>query len=130
MVQDLKFAFISERDKGLKRAIQSILPDNVEIACAKHIEANVAQQVFVQQCARLVFPLARTFSTLREAELLGKMRRIKPAAATYVLGMNKGMCHETSWMDESHPLPPRHGILTLNLSESVNSILAEACELG
>jgi hypothetical protein len=131
MVRDLKFAFISERDKGLKRAMQSILPDNVEIACAKHIEANVAQQVFVQQCARLVFPLARTFSTLREAELLGKMRRIKPAAAMYVLGMNNGMCHETSWMDESHdPLPPRHRIQTLNSSESVNSILAEACELG
>ena len=89
MVPGLKFAFISDRDKGLKRAMQSIFPDNVEIYCVKHIEANVAaQRGFGQQCARLVLPLARTFSTLREAELLGKMRSIKPAAATYVLGMN------------------------------------------
>jgi hypothetical protein len=69
-------------------------------------------------------------STLREAELLGKMRSIKPAAATYVLGMNNGMWRGTSWMDESNPLPPRYGILTSNSSESVNSMLAEARELG
>jgi hypothetical protein len=110
--------------------MQSIFPDKVEINCAKHIEANVAQRGFGQQCARLVFPLARTFSTLREAELLGKMRSIKPAAATYVLGMNNGMWHGTSWMNESHPLPPRYGILTSNSSGSVNSMLAEARKLG
>ena len=99
--------------------MQSIFPDNIEINCAKHIEANVAQRGFGQQCARLVFPHARTFSTLREAELLaGKMRSIKPAAATYVLGMNNGMWRGTSWMNESHPLPLRYGILTSNLSES------------
>jgi hypothetical protein len=79
--------------------MQSIFPDNVEINCAKHIEANVAHMGFRQQHARLVFPLARTFSTLREAELLGKIRSIKPAAATYVLGMNIGMRRGTrGWM--------------------------------
>ena len=130
MVPGLKFAFISDRDKGLKRAMQSIFPDNVEINCAKHIEANVAQRGFGQQCARLVFPLARTLSTLREAELLGKMRSIKPAAVTYVLGMNNGMWRGTSWMNESHPLPPRYGILTSNSSESANSMLADARKLG
>jgi hypothetical protein len=92
MVPGLKFAFISDQDKGLERAMQSIFPDNVEIDCAKHIGANIAQRAgFGQQFARLVFPLTRTFSTLREVELLGKIRRIKPAAATYVLGMNNGM---------------------------------------
>jgi hypothetical protein len=130
IVPGLKFAFISDRDKGLKRAMQSVFPDNVEINCAKHIEANVAQRGFGQQCARLVFPLARTLSTLREAELLGKMRSIKPAAVTYVLGMNNGMWRGTSWMNESHPLPPRYGILTSNSSESANSMLADARKLG
>ncbi len=77
-----------------------------------------------------MFPLARTFSTLREAELLGKMRSIKPAAATYVLGMNNGMWRGMLWMNESHPLPPRYGILTSNSSESVNSMLVEARKLG
>jgi hypothetical protein len=33
-------------------------------------------------------------------------------------------------MDESHPQPPRYGILASNLSESVNYMLAEAHELG
>jgi hypothetical protein len=130
MIPGLNFAFISDRDKALKRAMQSIFPDNIEINCAKHIEANVAQRGFGQQCARLVFPHARTFSTLREAELLGKMRSIKPAAATYVLGMNNGMRRGTLWMNKSHPLPPRYGILTSNSSESVNSMLAEARKLG
>jgi hypothetical protein len=110
--------------------MQSIVPDNVEINCAKHIEANVATRGFRQQCARLVFPLAGMFSTLHEAELLGKMQSIKPAAATYVLGMNNGMRRGTSWMDERYPLPPRYGILASNSSESVNFMLAEARELG
>ena len=127
----LKFAFISDRDKGLKGAIQSVFPENLEINCAKHIEANVTQRRgFGQECARLVFPLARTFSTLHEAELLGKMRRIKPAAEQYVLGMTNGMWRGTSWMNESHPLPPRYGILTSNSSESVNSMLLDVRELG
>ena len=67
-----------------------------------------------------MFPFARTFSTLREAELLVKMRSIKPAAATYVLGMNNGMWRGRSWMNESHPLPPRYGILTGLASKAVS----------
>ena len=131
VVPRLKFAFISDRDKGLKGAIHSVFPENLEMNCVKHIEANVKQRRgFGQQCAKMVFPIARTFSTLQEAELLRKLRRIKPAAEQYVLGMTNGMWRGTSWMDESNPIPPRYGILTSNSSESVNSMLAEVREVG
>ena len=83
-----------------------------------------------QHCAKMIFPIVRTFSTLQEAELLRKLRQIKPAAEQYVLGMTSGMWRGTSWMDESNPIPPRYGILTSNSSESVKSMLAEVREVG
>ena len=125
MMPPLKFAFISDRDKGLKAGLQSVFRNNVELNCAKHIEANVITR-FGQACGRFVFPLARTFSTNRESELLAQMRSIKPAAAAYVLGMSNGMWRGASWMDERNNLPPRYGIRTSNSSESVNSMLADA----
>ena len=49
----LKFVFISDRDKGLKGALRSVFPNNLEVSCAKHIEANVSTR-FGRSCAQLV----------------------------------------------------------------------------
>jgi hypothetical protein len=59
------FLFISDRDKGLKPALNSLFPDKYEMRCPKHIEANVAQK-FGKQCARYVCAIAKTFSTRHE----------------------------------------------------------------
>jgi hypothetical protein len=38
------FVFISDRDKGLKPALEAVFPRNCAVSCAKHIEANVRQR--------------------------------------------------------------------------------------
>ena len=123
--------FISDRDKGLKAALKTVFPNNLEVSCAKHIEANVAQK-FGQKCSRMVCAIAKTFSTRRENELFEEIRKIKPAAARYLMeDMNEDvMWRGTSWLCEERPLPPRYGIVTSNTSESVNSMFAAAREVG
>ena len=38
------FIFVSDRDKGLKPALQAVFPRNYAVSCAKHIQANVSQR--------------------------------------------------------------------------------------
>ena len=38
------FIFVSDRDKGLKPALQAVFPRNYAVSCAKHIQANVCQR--------------------------------------------------------------------------------------
>jgi MULE transposase domain len=56
-----QFLFISDRDKGLKPALKAVFPDNYEMSCAKHIEANVTQR-FGRMCGRHVMAMAKTYS--------------------------------------------------------------------
>jgi hypothetical protein len=36
-----QFLFTLDRDKGLQPALKEVFPDNIEMSCTKHIEANV-----------------------------------------------------------------------------------------
>jgi hypothetical protein len=38
------FVFVSDCNKGLKPALKDVFPNNHEMSCAKHIEANVTQR--------------------------------------------------------------------------------------
>ena len=38
------FLFVSDRDKGLKPALQAVFPRNFAVSYAKHIDANVCQR--------------------------------------------------------------------------------------
>lgn len=123
------FVFISDRDKGLKPALRAVFPDNVEMSCAKHIEANVSQR-FGQECARYVCGIAKTHSTRYANHLLEIVRKIKPAAADYIENVNDTYWRSTSWLQTENKLPPRFGIVTSNTSECVNSMLADARAVG
>jgi hypothetical protein len=126
----LKFVFISDRDKGLKAALKTVFPKNLEVSCAKHIEANVAQR-FGLKCSQLVYRIAKTFSTRYENRLFETMRNTQPAAVRYLLDHMKDIrWRGTSWLDDELALPPRYGIVTSNTSESVNSMLSDARDVG
>ncbi|KAI2506926.1 MULE transposase domain [Fragilaria crotonensis] len=114
------FIFISDRDKGLQQALDDVFPDNTNVLCVKHIEANVKQR-FGAQCAAYVFRIARTFSTRQEKFFIDQVRKLRPAAATYIESID-GLWKNTSWLDENMRLPPRYGIITSNTSESANSM--------
>jgi hypothetical protein len=123
------FSFISDRDKGLKPALREVFPKNVETSCAKHIEGNVSQR-YGKQCARFVFPIAKTFSTRYANHLLEQVRKIKPAAAEYIENINDTFWQSIDWLDRGKKLPPRHGIVTSNTSECVNNMFADARSVG
>ena len=69
------FFFVSDRDKGLKPALKTVFPDNVDLLCVKHIEANVRQR-FGAECASYVFRIARTFSTRQQQLFPDKVHKI------------------------------------------------------
>jgi hypothetical protein len=93
----------------------------------KHIEANVEQR-FGAQCAKYVFGIAKTFSTRQQKFFIDQVRKLKPAAASYIEQID-GLWKNTSWLDKNMKLPPRYGILTSNTSESANSMFLAPCSM-
>jgi hypothetical protein len=79
------FLFMSDRHKGLKPALRDV-PYNSEMSCAKHIVANVSQE-YGKQCGQYVVAMAKSFSTIYSSDLLGNIRAMKEAAATYLEGI-------------------------------------------
>ena len=126
------FLFVSDRDKGLKPALRVVFPNNHEMSCAKHIEANVAQR-YGKQCSRFVCAIAKSSSARYSNRLLEAIRNIKPDAAVYLEDItNSGtLWRSTQWLSvDQGQIPPRYGIVTSNTSESVNNMFADARTVG
>ena len=122
---------MSDCDKGLKPALKDVFPNNHEMSCAKHIEANVTQR-YGKQCGRYVVAIAKSFSTRYSNELLDVIRTIKGTAAKYLEDITSSgtLWQSTQWLNANPELPPRYGIVTSNTSESVNNMFADARNLG
>ena len=127
-----QFVFVSDRDKGLKLALEEIFPRNVEFSCAKHIESNVTQR-FGKRCGQYVMAMAKTYSPRNAANMLDLVHRIKPSAAAYIENIERsGVLWKCSqWVASQNPcLPPRYGIVTSNTSECVNNMFAAARDVA
>jgi ribosomal protein L32 len=125
-----QFLFVSDRDKGLKPALKEVFPDNVEMSCAKHIEANVMQK-FGKKCSSHVMAMAKTYSVRYYEYVLEQIRTKKPSAATYVEDISERgtLWSNSQWSEANQALPPRFGIVTSNTAESVNSMFNTARDL-
>jgi hypothetical protein len=121
---------LHDQQVAVKLLKKAVFPKNLEVSCAKHIEANVSQR-FALKCSQLVYRIARTFSTRYENRLFETMQNTQPAAVRYLLDHMKDiMWSGTSWLDDELAMAPRYGIFTSNTSESVNSMLSDACDVG
>ena len=125
-----QFLFISDRDKGLKPALKEVFPDNIEMSCAKHIEANVTTK-FGRQCGKLIMAMAKTYSVRYYDMLLEQIRTMKASAASYIddIKEKKTLWSNLQWTEANERLPPRFGIVTSNTAESVNSMFNAAWDL-
>ena len=121
-----QFLFISDRDKGLKPALKEVFPDNYEMSCAKHIEANVTQR-YGRICGRHVMAMAKTYSQRYYNQVLDVIRQSKPQAAEYIDKITSDgiLWANLQWTSSNGTLPPRFGIVTLNTSKSVNSMFKQ-----
>jgi hypothetical protein len=119
------FSFISDQDKGLKPALAATFPRNLDLSCAKHIEANVRQR-YGAQCGTFVMRIAMTYSIRQQKWYMEQVRRIKPAAAIYLQQID-GLWKNTSWLQDNAALPPRYGIMTSSTtSQSINNMFLDA----
>ena len=115
------FTIVSDREKGLIRAFNENFPENHHTHCTIHIARNV-QKNFGAVASRIVLKIAKTYSTIEEAELLEELKQVKPEALDYILNIDKSVWRSTAWA-ESNILPPRFGITDSNMSESLNSMI-------
>ena len=68
-----KFAFVSDRDKGLEKSLSKIFSRNHTTNCVHHISQNV-KTWFGLNAAEIVFRIANAFSTIQEETLLEQLK--------------------------------------------------------
>ena len=70
-------------------------------------------------------PLARTFSIHQADELFEKIGNISHKARLYLEQIPANQWRSTTWLEDTG-LPPRYGIVTSNMSESMNNMFEKA----
>ena len=118
------FSFVSDRQKGLINALGKVFPQNHSYFCAIHIARN-AEALAGKRLGKLVHPLAKTFSHRLSAELLGKIGDISVKGMDYLEAISDNSWRSTAWLDDL-TLPPRFGVVTSNMSESMNNMFQKA----
>ncbi|KAG7364813.1 MULE transposase domain containing protein [Nitzschia inconspicua] len=118
------FTVISDRQKGLIQALQQVFPDNHHCFCSVHIARYVEKEVG-KKVAKHVHALSATFSKRESDELMAKINAISARGKKYLEGISANQWRSTAWVDDP-TLPPRFGIVTTNMSESVNSMVGDA----
>ena len=119
-----RFCFMSDRQKGLVEAVKEVFPNNHHCHCAVHIARNVEAN-FSKRAANDIVRLAKTFS-VDEAE--GILDKMSEETKKYVQDIDPNQWMSTAWLSDE-TLPPRYGIVTSNISESLNSMFDLARDL-
>lgn len=115
------FSFISDRQKGLVKALKTVFPNCHSSNCAVHIARNI-QTKHGRDVAKEVLQLAKTFSQ-SEAESI--IEGLPEKAREYVENIEENTWRNTAWLEDEE-LPPRYGIVTSNISEAANSMFSGA----
>ena len=118
------FTFISDRDKGLIEACKEVFPENHHTNCQVHIRRNVMTR-YGKQAAALIPKIGMTFSSRVEGYWLSKLQEKSPLAYDYIEGIDPNTWRCATWMTFTN-LPPRYGITSSNISESVNKMFDKA----
>ena len=118
------FSFISDRQKGLRNALWKVFPHNHSSYCAIHIARN-AESVAGKRLAKFVHPLSKTFSHRLSADWLAQIGKMSAKGRDYLEAIPEKQWRSTAWLDDP-ALPPRFGIVTSNISESMNNMFHKA----
>jgi len=122
------FTFISDRQKGLIGALNSVFPQNHSCFCSIHIARN-AEKICGKKVAKRVHKLSTTFSHLVSSGLMEEINKMSTQGARYLQEIPPQQWRSTSWLDDRR-LPPRYGIVTSNMSESTNNMFDKAREMS
>ncbi|KAG7363597.1 hypothetical protein IV203_026958 [Nitzschia inconspicua] len=112
----------SDADQRLRRLgiCPGIMRLQVLLLHSRNVEKEVGKKV-----AKHVHALSATFSKRESDELMAKINAISARGKKYLEGISANQWRSTAWVDDP-TLPPRFGIVTTNMSESVNSMVGDA----
>ena len=111
---------VSDRQKGLLRAVADVFPEAHHGFCLRHMAANMLNTWKDKYLKELLFRAAKCFRRPEFDATMEKMKEHNEAAWKYVDNIPK-----THWANVEYP-GKRYGTLTLNASESVNNMLLKA----
>jgi hypothetical protein len=118
------FTFISDRNKGLMDAINDNFTNNHHSYCAFHLQKNVSDK-YGAKVSKNICRMAKTFSVRMKDKYLSEIGVISQPALEYVNDISSEHWLSSEWVIDNN-LPPRYGITTSNMSESMNNMLQGA----
>ncbi|KAL0219765.1 hypothetical protein P9112_005418 [Eukaryota sp. TZLM1-RC] len=129
-IEELKKVFdltgitvISDRQKGLIKAVGETLQTSAHAFCVKHLADN-ANGKGSKKARPFIFRLAKCGSKVEYEKLLREMTLVSPAAANYI----RNTAEPHHWVEYQFP-GNRCGHVTSNIVECVNACIAEARQL-
>jgi Transposase, Mutator family len=120
------FTFVSDRDKGLMEALRLYFNDNHATHCSIHLQRNVETK-FDKVAARNIHSISSSFSMREVQQYFTELENHSKQAKEYVDSFEPSTWCSTVWLNDKS-LPPRYGIVTTNISESMNNMLSDARE--
>ena len=105
--------FLSDREKGIEKSLNDVLPRAAHSFCVFHLEKNVKKH-FHTSLEGLLFKAARAGTAQAFAATLEKMKGLHRAAGAYIEGVDPAM-----WARAFFPAR-RLGHVTSNIAESEN----------
>jgi len=118
---DKTLVFLSDRQKGLLKAVDNVFPGCLHGYCLKHLEANFHKEIKDKNLLPFLWKAANATTQPAFNKALEGMTSLNPKAVPWLLQHAK----TEHWAEIYFP-GRRYGHLTSNIAESLNSWLLEA----
>ena len=116
-MHDDQLVIISDRDKGLLRAVKEQVPTAAHSYCCKHLSANLHKAVKDVKAVNLFWSCAKALTEEKFLQAMTKMEEQNPDARIWLDAIP-----HSDWTLYTFPRP-WFGHITSNLAESMNSML-------
>ena len=132
ILHEQKFIFLSDRDKGLQKALAKVYPENLSTSCIFHLRQNVNVK-FNKYSSDRINDLAKTFEVAQWNQIMDRIKRkmssdMYEKFQKYIADIPKFTWRCLDWTDrnlreEAKNKPWRWGMYTSNNAESMNNWL-------
>lgn len=110
---------LSDRQKGLLKAISSALPNAIHGFCSRHLLKNVQKEANFEGMDKLFWGLVNANTSAKFQSILNEIKSKSKAAFDYLSGIDPKTYAKFCFPGS------RYGFLTSNLAEITNSLLKE-----
>ncbi|XP_075478962.1 uncharacterized protein LOC142519825 [Primulina tabacum] len=118
------WTFISDKQKGLIPALESLFPDAEHRFCVRHLESNMKRDGFKSVAVKIAFWAAAKATRIEEFQV--HMTELKDIDAKAYEWLAKKP--ENQWSKAYFSTTPKSDILLNNMCESFNSFIIDARE--